>query len=219
MRHVHAVTHYAALCLLLLGSRSASYADLLPGIWYEFGFDPNHSPLAAGCQPDDPGGVPCRPGIGSVNLDTPPWTFTSPAPVDFTITDGFLSGDFFDVLDFGGLVGSTPAVAFGHSCGLDPDICLADSEASHNSFWLPAGNHSITVSVHPAQILGEGFIRFTPVPEPSTAILMICSVLFITWRTVSSRACSKPHGARWSPSATRSGVGPDRRPGPFSTWW
>src|SRR5438128_10270765 len=66
MRQGHAVARYAALCLLLLGSRSVSYADLLPGIWYEFGFDPNHSPLAAGCQPDDPGGVPCRPGIGSV---------------------------------------------------------------------------------------------------------------------------------------------------------
>ena len=48
MRHVHAVIRYAALCLLLLGSESA-YADLLPGIWYEFGFDPNHSPLP-GCR-------------------------------------------------------------------------------------------------------------------------------------------------------------------------
>jgi len=35
------------------------------GTWYEFGFDPNHSPLAAGCQPADPSGVPCGDGIGS----------------------------------------------------------------------------------------------------------------------------------------------------------
>jgi hypothetical protein len=195
MRHVHAVARCAALCLLLLGSRSASYADLLPGIWYEFGFDPNHSPLAAGCQPEDPGGVPCPPGIGSVNLGSPPWIFTSPTLVDFTITDGFLSGDFFDVLDFGVLIGSTPAVAFGNSCGLDPNICVVDSEMSHNSFLLPAGDHSITISVYPAQILGEGFIQFTPVPEPSTALLMICSVLVVIWRAA-SRVCSRQQVAR-----------------------
>ena len=194
MRHVHAVIRYAALCLLLLGNGRAD-ADLLPGIWYQFGFDPNHSPLAAGCQPDDPGGVPCRPGIGSVNLGTPPWTFTSPTLVELTITDGFLSGDFFDVLDFGVLIGSTPAVAFGNTCGLDPYICVADSEISHNSFLLPASDHSITILVHPAQILGEGFFQFTSVPEPSTAALMLCSILFVVWRT-GSRVCSGPHGAR-----------------------
>jgi hypothetical protein len=182
---LHGMIRYAALCLLLLESTILSYADLLPGIWYEFGFDPNHSPLAAGCQPDDPVGVPCRPGIGSVNLDTPPWTFTSLEPVDFIITDGFLSGDSFDVLDFGVLVGSTPAVALGHFCGLDPNICIADSEMSHSSFLLPAGAHSITVSVASAQILGEGFFQFTtPVPEPSTAFLM-GSVLFVFWRVAS----------------------------------
>ena len=194
MRHVHAVIRYAALCLLLLGSGRA-YADLLPGIWYEFGFDPNHSPLAAGCQPEDLGGVPCRPGIGSVNLGTPPWTFTSPTLVELTITDGFLSGDFFDLLDFGVLIGSTPAVAFGNSCGLDPNICVVDSEMSHNFFLLPAGDHSITIFVHPAQILGEGFFQFTPVPEPSTALLMICSALFVICRTA-SRVCSRQQGAR-----------------------
>jgi hypothetical protein len=116
-----------------------------------------------------------------MNLDTPPWTFASPTAVDFTITDGFLAGDSFDVLDFGALVGSTPSVPLsGHSCGLDPRICVVDPEMSHDSFLLPAGSHSITVSVNAAQILGEGFFQFEPVPEPSTALLLT-SVLFAIW--------------------------------------
>ena len=49
----------------------------------EFGFDPPHTPFVAGCQPADPGGVPRRAGIGSVNLDAPPWTFASPMPLSF----------------------------------------------------------------------------------------------------------------------------------------
>jgi len=169
----------AFLFLLLTAVGSPTYGDLLPSIWYEFGFDPDHFPIASGCQPDDPAGVPCRPGIGTVNLDAPPWTFVSPTAVDFTITDGFLAGDSFDVLDFGVLVDSTPSVPLsGHSCGLDPRICVVDPEMSHDSFFLPAGSHSITVSVNAAQILGEGFFQFEPVPESSTALLLT-SALFV----------------------------------------
>jgi hypothetical protein len=101
--------------------------------------------------------------------------------VDFTITDGFLAGDSFDLLDFGTLVGSTPSVLpNGHSCGLDPRICVVDPEMSHGSFLLPAGSHSITVSVNAVQILGEGFFKFEPVPEPFTAMLL-ASTLFVIW--------------------------------------
>ncbi len=163
--------------LLAIGS-SASAGTIFPDIWYEFGFDPNHSPLAAGCQPTDAGGVPCRPGIGTVNLDAPPWTFISSGPVTFTITDGLLAGDFFDVFDLGTLIGSTPAVPLtGHSCGLDPRLCVTDPEMSHASFLLPAGSHSITVFSHPAQILGEGFVEVTAVPEPSSVLLIIAGML------------------------------------------
>jgi len=159
--------------LLLLLSALAHSSTISPGIWYEFGFDPNHFPLASGCQPADPSGVPCPTGIGTVNLGTRPWTFTSRSPVEFTITDGLLAGDSFQVFDLGSLVGSTPPVApNGHSCGLNPRVCVLDPEMSHASFLLPAGGHSITVSVHAAQILGEGFFRFDPVPEPSTFLLL-----------------------------------------------
>jgi hypothetical protein len=147
------------LLLALLASCCPAFAGTIsPNTWYEFGFDPNHSPFVAGCQPADASGVPCRPGIGTVNLDTPGWTFTSSTAVAFTTTDGFLEGDFFDVFDLGTLIGSSPAVSVsGHSCGLDPLVCVADTQMSHASFLLPAGSHSITVFAHSAQILGEGF--------------------------------------------------------------
>jgi hypothetical protein len=182
MRRLQLPVGFSALLLTVLVSSSPGFAgSLSPNIWYEFGFDPGHAPTVAGCQPDDPSGVACRPGIGTVNLDSAPWTFTLPMAADFTITDGFLAGDSFDVLDFGVLVGSTPSVPLsGHSCGFDPNICLVDPAMSHASFVLAAGPHSITISVNPAQILGEGFFEVRA-PEPSTLLLVMASLVWM-WR-------------------------------------
>lgn len=155
------------------------------GQWYEFGFDPNHSPIAAGCLPAAPGGVPCRApdaGVNSLFLGTPPWTFSSPSAVQFTITDALLGGDFFDVFDFGVLIGSTSVVPLGGNCGLNPDVCLTNPQISHAIFTLQPGSHAITIGVHPAQILGEGFFRVTAVPEPSTLLLLGSSIVGILFR-------------------------------------
>lgn len=172
------------LCLMLAaGSSPAVAGPISLGTWYEFGFDPNHTPFAAGCQPADPGGVPCRAGIGSVFLDAAPWTLTSSTAVVFTITDGFLSGDFFDVFDLGLLVGSTPSVSLFGGCGLDPRVCVLDPSMSHASLLLPAGAHSITVFVHEAQILGEGFFIATPVPEPTTFALVAIGAVALVRRS------------------------------------
>lgn len=143
------------------------------GVWYEFGFDPNHAPLTAGCQPADAGGVPCRTGVNSTFLDGPPWTFVVATPVELTITDGLFAGDFFDVFDSGTLIGSTPSVPLtGASCDLDPSVCVLDPRISHATFLLARGGHSLTVDVHPAQLQGEGFLRVDPVPEPGTFSLI-----------------------------------------------
>jgi hypothetical protein len=192
MRRLHLANGCSVLLLALLVSSSPAFAgSIFPNIWYEFGFDPNHAPFVAGCQPADASGVPCRPGIGTVNLDTPGWTFTSSTVVAFTTTDGFLAGDFFDVFDLGTLIGSTPAVPLnGHSCGLDPRVCVADAQISHASFLLPAGPHSISIVAHPVQILGEGFFEFTAVPEPSSFLLVIASLVWM-WRR-SRRRSSEP---------------------------
>jgi hypothetical protein len=179
----------SALFLALVGSSSSGVAGTITSnIWYEFGFDPNHTPFVAGCLPADAAGVPCRPGVGTVNLDSPAWTFTSSTPVAFLITDGLLAGDFFDVFDLGTPIGSTPAVPLsGPSCGLDPRVCITNVQISHASFVLPAGAHSITISAHAAQILGEGFFEFTLVPEPSSALLVIPGLLWIWRRQLAAR--------------------------------
>jgi hypothetical protein len=167
------------VCLMFAGVATAGPISL--GQWYEFGFDPNHSPGASGCQPADSAGVPCRAGIDSLNLDAPPWTFTAPTSVSLSVTDAFLPGDSFTVLDFGAVVGSTPAVPLvGISCGFDPNACLIDPAFSHATFLLSPGAHSLTVVVQPAQIQGEGFFRIQAVPEPAyvMVIAVLASLLF-----------------------------------------
>ena len=171
-----------------LGLTFAGASEILAGpitlsTWYEFGFDPNHAPLVAGCQPADPNGVPCRPGIGSTPLDATPWTITVTSSVSLTLTDAFLPGDYFDLFDFGTLMGSTPAVPVsGISCGFDPSVCAVTAGVSHGIFSLAAGSHSITIDVHPAQLLGEGVFRLDAVPEPATLELLLiacCVAVFV----------------------------------------
>jgi len=153
--------------LMILSGTLAQGGSISLGEWYEFGFDPNHSPLASGCAPADPQGVPCRAGIGSIFLDMPPWIATSSSAMEITITDGLLAGDYFDVLVSGVTVGSTPAVtSSGLNCGLDPSVCDVTPGISHAQIVLPPGSFAITINVHPAQLLGEGFFRVDPVPEP-----------------------------------------------------
>jgi len=159
----------------LLTANVAIANPITLGTWYEFGFDPGHSSAAAGCLPVDPAGVPCRPpdpGVVSVLLGAPPWTFSSPSAVVLTITDVFLAGDNFQVFDNGTLIGSTNVPLQFLSCGINPDVCLTNPNFAHGSFLMSSGAHSITIGVMPAQILGEGFFRVDAVPEPSTLSLL-----------------------------------------------
>ena len=166
------------VCLMWAGVAAAGPIAL--NQWYEFGFDPNHTPNVSGCQPADPGGVPCRAGIGSVNLDAPPWTFTAATAVSLSITDAFLAGDSFSVFDLGTLVGSTPAVPLTPvSCGFDPSVCFIDPAFSHATRLLQSGSHSITINFRPAQIQGEGFFRLQSVPEPSYIVVIAAFVLVL----------------------------------------
>jgi hypothetical protein len=147
----------------------ASAGTIGIGPWFEFGFDPDHAPIVAGCLPEDPAGVPCSAGIGSLNLDAAPWEFNAFTPVKLDVTDASLAGDSFSIFDFGVPIGSTSIVALGPFCGLDPNLCFASPAFSHASFVLPSGAHSLTIAVEAAQILGEGFLRIAPVPEPTYA--------------------------------------------------
>src|SRR5207249_3183248 len=96
-----------------------------------------------------------------------------PTAVSLSVTDSFLAGDSFTIFDFGALVGSTPTVSLsGISCGFDPNVCLTNPAFSHATFLLSAGPHSLTITVQPAQIQGEGFFRVQAVPEPSYILVI-----------------------------------------------
>ena len=86
----------------------------------------------------------------------PPWTMDcGVGSCWFTVVDGGLPEDRFEVFDFGGSIGITPIpnIISGDDCGfLDPDACLANPNFSSGTFCLGPGTHSITMN----QLLGFG---------------------------------------------------------------
>src|SRR5262245_22352831 len=74
--------------------------------WYTFGFFGGGSALVAG-------GGSFTTGQQSLDAPNPAWTFTCATACTLTVTDGFSSGDEFDLSDFGSGIGSTNAVATG----------------------------------------------------------------------------------------------------------
>jgi hypothetical protein len=141
--------------------------------WYEF-VSNGAGTMATGC-------TSCYVGANSTYADAPPWTFSYPGPVTFTITDAFTSGDSFTVLDGGVPVGSTPAVAVGAGCGPDPDTCLANPAISHAVFQLPSGSHSITIRTDNATSSAEAaYFRVQPgggIPAASRGGVALAALL------------------------------------------
>jgi hypothetical protein len=121
---------------------------VIGGPWNEFSFTSAGS-LARGCAPADPGGLGCVPSSSGNShfVGAPPWNFTAPSDgLTLTVTDAFLKGDSFQVLDMGVPIGNTSAVPTAAvSCGSDPVPCLADPTVSHGVFNLGPGPHSITM--------------------------------------------------------------------------
>lgn len=130
------------------------------GLWLEFSFTTTGT-NARGCMPADPGGLSCTPSAAgnSKFADAPPWTFTATqGAVLLTVTDAFLFGDQFRVLDSGTALGVTPAVASGGGCGSNPEVCLTDARSSSRTFGLGPGSHSITI--RPVATVGQGAAYF-----------------------------------------------------------
>jgi PEP-CTERM motif-containing protein len=145
--------------------------------YYEFGFD-DLGTLATGCDPADPAGAFCSSSSGTPTtfLDAPAWTFTSGATGStLTVTDAFVSGDRFQIFDFGVSIGFTSASGTGVDCGDDPVPCLADPNISHGAFGFASGAHSITIGVAEGGF-GVAYLLLqdggAPVPEPATLLLL-----------------------------------------------
>jgi len=168
---------------------SLSAGAITTGVWYQFGFDAA-GVGATGCSPADPGGAFCIPSSGTptVFLDASPWTIALPFGGKITVTDAFESGDSFEVLDFGAVLGLTPLVPQGVDCGDDPMPCLANAGMSHATLALAPGAHSFTIAPISSPFGGgAAYFLVTAVPEPSTLFLALAGALaspFVRRRTV-----------------------------------
>ena len=185
------------LLSVLLGWGGAALAGPIPFDDYlQFSFTEAGS---AGCYPTDPNGDFCIPSSGTPTsfLDAPPWTFTAASAATLTVLDAFLSGDQFEVFDFGTSLGLSSAPVLGADCGDDPVTCLANNSMSKLVAALTAGAHSITiVPVLVPEFGGTGYLQVTgtpgttPVPEPAPFTLWVLGglVLALGWVVRSQRS-------------------------------
>jgi len=155
--------------VLIVGFTSPVFADSTTGIsdtssdvsaaavitintkWYEFKWTTNGADVVAcsgGCLPSITG--------NSVDAPSPAWTFTCPASgCVLTVTDAFNRGEQFEVYDSASSIGTTSAVPIpldiNEQCNnnpatsSDPEACVTDALASHGTFNLTSGSHSITM--------------------------------------------------------------------------
>lgn len=165
------------LCVLAFGALFAAArahaGPIQSGVYYSFSFS-DATPEVRGCAPEDALGDFCIPGFETPtqNLDAPPWTFTFGRISTLTIVDAFLSGDRFEVFNFGVSLGVTSIPAVDADCGDDPLACLAEPGMSRLKVTLPAGSYSLTLSTVAAPNgSGSGYLHVAEAPEPATVSL------------------------------------------------
>ena len=108
-----------------------------------------------------------------------PWTFTITAGTTATLTvlDLFISGDEFEIFNFGVSLGTTSAAASGGSCGSNFTCALADSRYSRGIFSLAAGDYSISGTQLTGTAGAGGFIvEVAAVPIPATGALLLVAL-------------------------------------------
>ena len=178
----------AIFVLVVVPSATADTISI-GGPWLEFAYADSGTP-AFGCD------GACVPSSGgdSIEAGDPAGTFTSTVPVTVTITDAFFSGNSFELFDGSTLIGSTPSVDIGYSScgsdadGSDPAACSMDPNFSSGVFSLGAGDHSLTIDALDSPF-GGGAAYFSvdsaaapsPVPEPTTALLVLSGALALLW--------------------------------------
>jgi PEP-CTERM motif len=169
----------AALAALIAAGGGAQAGPIPIGTFMQFAFDGVGS-FATGCDPADPAGPFCIPSFGTptLPLDAPPWTFVASQGVNLRVTDVFESGDRFEVFDSGISLGLTSAPTLGADCGDDPVPCLADPNISQGTFFLLAGQHSITIrAVDAPSVTGTGYLVVQQVPEPGSLLMLGIAML------------------------------------------
>ena len=112
---------------------------------------------------------------GAGSTVTPTYEFTvASGEVHLTVTDAFLSGDRFDVTDFGSSIGLTSAPASsGVQIGSDYDSAAAGADWSTRVWRLGPGSYSIS-GIAVASPFGSGgaALRVDAVSEPASLALI-----------------------------------------------
>ena len=141
--------------------------------WYTFAFGGVGSSFLSGSNATGLGTNPT-----SIAAPDPAWTFTLPSSGgDLIVVDGGLSGDRFNLTDFGTSIGNTSTPTLGSFCNLDITACRSNPAFSQGMFSLAAGAHAIdgTAITSP---FGGGAAFFevatstAPVPEPASVALL-----------------------------------------------
>jgi len=134
--------------------------------WYTFGFGLSGTPVFT---------PPFQLGINPAAFDpgAAPWTFTLSGPGEIFVMDLEISGDYFEIFDFGVSLGQTsPGNPGASSVGPDIGLALADPNYGRGTFALGAGAHSITMQFLGVIENGDGVFIVREVPEPATLALL-----------------------------------------------
>jgi hypothetical protein len=139
--------------------------------WYTFGFGGTlGSSFISGA------GFTLGTDPASIAAPAPAWTFTLPKGGTLIVVDGFLSGDQFNLTDFGVSLGDTSVPIPGANCGNNITACLHNPALSKGVFSLGAGTYAIdgTLIASSPVLGGSAFFEVTPrtTPEPGTLGLL-----------------------------------------------
>jgi len=137
-------------------------------------------------------------GSAGVFNNESPFTFNSASSVDLKVTDAFVSGDRFEVYDFGVLVGTTSQVNGFAPWTSDPNVAYPSGGFSTGLYSLAAGNHSLTFktiqepSGYPSgtaffRVDSSGSGQVADVPEPGALMLAALGLAGLAIRGVRQR--------------------------------
>ncbi|MEO0376103.1 MAG: PEP-CTERM sorting domain-containing protein [Cyanobacteria bacterium P01_A01_bin.17] len=109
-------------------------------------------------------------GVGSIGTPTFQFEIEAGNTAVFDVTDAFLAGDVFEVVDTNlGSLGATSFVpADGSIDEFDPDVAFSSPNFSSGTFLLEAGQYDISLVTTESPFgAGGAFVR---VPEPITIL-------------------------------------------------
>lgn len=161
------------LLIFALASLSAVAGPITPSGWYGFAW--GQSGTTYGAETSAAITPIAYPGDS-------PWTFTLAEATPFSVVDGYLIGDQFEVFNFGSSIGtsSTPGISGACSPGEDPIYCASSPGFSVFSTLLAPGSYELsiqTIVFAPETSSGGAWFGFEDVspaaiPEPATTALI-----------------------------------------------